>query len=418
MRSIAFFTLLVALASSMVRAEEPAPQNLAEALRAGAKSWSLEQGRLSGPGGEAILEAARAAQFVLLGEGHGFADPPEFAGALQLSLGEKRFDYFVTETGFHAVRELESLLRGPRGWDAAVDLCRRHPHALAFLFFEEDLRLAESFVKLGPGARVWGIDQEMLMAPALNLELIERRAARADAAARKELSELTARLRRRTQEMIASKKYASPMAELKDADFALLRAAFPAPDEAREIVDDLALSAEIYRLQEVSGYRSNRLRSLLMKRYFMKHYRTAAAQGGTPRALFKMGAYHAGRGRSATNQFDIGNLASELAESNGFESTHILIVSPGGEQNRWFPWSADRAERRKAYPPGELDEVLGTKPFFEAAAARGGPTVFDLRPLRQRRAFRAGASPVTETLVFQYDFLVVTGPARPATIVE
>lgn len=405
---------------SVAAEEKPAPQNLAEALSSGGLAWSLQDGRLAGPGAMAVVEAAAAAaQFVLIGEDHGFADPPEFAGALQRTLGEKRLDHFVSESGHHAVAELESLLRGPKGWEAAVDLCRRHPHALAFLFFEEDLRLAESFVQLGAGRRIWGIDQEMLMAPALNLELLERRAAQAEAKTRDELAQLRARLQQFIREMIAKKEFASPIAQLRQADFALLRAHFPAPDEARAIIDDLALSAEIYRLNEVNGYQSNRLRSQLMKRYFMQHYRAAAAQSSKPpRALFKMGAYHAGRGRSGTNQFDLGNLASELAEANGFESAHILIASPSGEQNRWYPWTADRAERRKAYRRAETEDVLGTKPFFEAAARRGGPTVFDLRPLRLRRAWRAGASPQSETLIFQYDFVVVTGAARAATIVE
>lgn len=408
------------LTSFSARAQDApkGPANLAEALAAAAAPLVLKDGKLQGAGAEAILQAAGETQFVLIGEDHGFAEPPEFAAALQRSLGAKRFDHFVTETGYHSVRELESIMRSDKGWPAVVDLCKRHPHALAFLFHEEDMRLAESFVRLGPGPRIWGIDQEMLMAPALNLELLERLAAKRDAATREKLATMAAKLRQRVAEIIAAKKYGSPMESLTEADFTALRALFPDKGEAREIVDDLALSAEIYKLNEISSYRSNRLRSRLMKRYFLQHYRAAEAKNPKPRALFKMGAFHAGRGRSGTNQFDIGNLVSELAEGNGGESVHLLVISPGGEKNGWYPWSADLADRKKPYQGEKLDDVIGVKPFFTAAAGRTDWTVFDLRPLRLRRVLRTGASPLTESLIFQYDFVVVTQNARAAKIIE
>ena len=79
-----------------------------------------------------------------------------------------------------------------------------------------------------------------------------------------------------------------------------------------------------------------------MKRNFMHYYQAALKHQPQPRALFRLGAFHAGRGLSPTKLFDIGNLASELANSQGSHSLHILVIAAGGQVNRWFPFIPSR----------------------------------------------------------------------------
>lgn len=400
-------------------AEEAKPAGLAESLKSGALPLTLADGKLAGAGAQALLAAARSAQFFLLGEDHGFADPPEFAIAVQRALGEHRFDHLVIEAGYHSIAEAEAKLRGKQGAEALAELSRQNPSALSFMCYAEDCALAAEFVKLGPGRRLWGVDQEILFAAALNFELLQRLVPSRDAALQGKIAAYAQKMRAVTAEALAAKQLKTPLLTLQDADFNALREFFPQGNAAaRALVDDMALSARIYRLGETSGYQSNRERSRLMKRYFMSQYQEAAQQARAPRAMFKMGAFHTGRGRSATNQLDLGNLVSELAEGQGGESCHVLLAGIGGFKNAWFPWSPDRADQKKPYLGSAALEIMGLKPLLEAAAERKEWTVFDLRPLRLRRAERAGASPATEALIFHYDFVVVVPELRPARYLE
>src|SRR5690606_4630300 len=87
-RSIVLLCSLLSLAAAAAdaardSAEVPRPSLIAEAML----PVTFEDGRLGGPGGEALLAAARSAQFVLLGEDHGYAETPNIAAALVQSMG-------------------------------------------------------------------------------------------------------------------------------------------------------------------------------------------------------------------------------------------------------------------------------------------------------------------------------------------
>ena len=187
----------------------------------------------------------------------------------------------------------------------------------------------------------------------------------------------------------------------------------PVGGEAADILNELAESAEIYRGQSGSGYDSNAQRAALMKRHFMRYYREAAQRDGrAPRALFRIGAFHAGRGLSPINQFDVGNLASELAICNGSESLHILVIVRGGHVNKWLPFLKDTVARNSSYEArGELAQV-GAVPLLEHSVA-GAWSVFDMTPLRHSEARKAGGK-VFEHLVFAYDYVVVAPEGHPA----
>jgi hypothetical protein len=141
---------------------------------------------------------------------------------------------------------------------------------------------------------------------------------------------------------------------------------------------------------------------------------SATSYGAPPRALFRLGSHHAGRGLSAINQFDVGNLAAELAASNGSTSLHVLVLGAGGHVNRSLPVLADRALRSAPYAAREELEQIGAVPFIGGANAPGR-VVCDLAPLRRTPAARAAGGALFERLVFAYDCVVLVPEAHAAT---
>ncbi|MET1161777.1 MAG: hypothetical protein ABWY48_04485 [Pseudoxanthomonas sp.] len=402
------FFLLALIALPAVAAEEPAPEQLlAQTLIANRHALSLENGALQGEGADLLLRRASDAQFVLLGEDHGFAEPPRLAVALNGMLGKNAFPHLVIETGPYAAQ-----LLGEISFQQVSGLVRRYPGVFPFFDWQEDAAMAARWsADKNTVDPLWGIDQEFILGTQLYLQRLVDLAP--DTQTRAVAEGYLAKARAADARMVAQhdpeQMYLPTMMR---ADFAALRkGAVPA---AVSLIDALDESAEIYRLQNTQAYRSNRMRSELMKRQFMRHYRAAQARGeALPRAMFRMGAYHMYRGLTPTNQFDIGNLASELAAGNGGNSLHVLVIPAGGTQNRKRPFLADESLRSAAYDAEAELEPLGAKPLLQAALPKDW-VVIDLAPLRSMRKARMAAGPEFERLVFAYDLVVVIPEASAA----
>lgn len=418
--------LAIAAGSAEVRAQtgaqgttelsaEAREKTFIEAVKAKALPLRISASGLSGGGADWLVKQAATAQFALIGEDHGFADVPQFAQGLQASLGEARFEHMVLELGFHATQRIEqALCEGPDGLDA---LNRRFPFFSPFVNFREDGALAASFVACGgKGSSLWGIDQEFLLSSQLHLHRLQQLATRPEQ--RKSLAAFQAQADQAWTTMVTEHEPGSiALMQWNAADFARLRGLFdPARDrEALELVEAMAASADIYNGQNSDGYRSNRARSVLMKSLFMRSYR--AAQAGPqdrPRALFKLGAYHAARGLTPTQQFDIGNMASELAESNGGRSLHVLVLMGGGEVNQHFPFSADDKDRRVVYDARKELKTLGIDALLAVAPAEDA-VVVDLQALREADGVRMPSGSAINRLIYNYDAVVLVAKGHPAT---
>lgn len=402
MRKVWMSALMMAGLGGAVRAEE-AP-SLTQYLQAQRVPIQLEQGRIQGAGADLILQPARAAPYLLIGEDHGFADVPQFVLALDQSLGAAKTDGLVLEIGPLAAERLRAAHR-------AGDLSKpaqQFPGSAAFVEWQDDLDMVAHW--LDAGKAIAGVDQEFILSPRANLtRLLELAPKDADAEIGKALQTAT----QAEQKMMETGDFGlADLLHRTDADFAAWRAAFAsAPNpEATQIIDALAESAQIYAWNSTDPARSNRERSRLMKREFMAAMTAAPGK----RWMFRMGAYHVGRGLSPTGQFDLGNLVSELAESQGQTSLHLLVLANGGKVNRRLPILSDRNLEALPYDgPAELEGVTG-KVFLEASKDQQGWAVYDLRPLRSQRALREQGGPIFAQLVYAYDFIVLIDQAKPA----
>lgn len=401
--------LLALLAALPLHAAEP-PQAgapaLAAALRAVRAPITIDADGVHGDGAPHLLERARAASFIVVGEDHGFADVPRFVLALDRALGDAAPRALVAEIGPWAAQRVAASVAGPDPAAAA----RAHPGSTPFFEWEDDLALAARYVRRGGASALWGVDQEFVLSATVNLEALRAAAPRAGWAT---IDALLARSRvADTTLREAGRPDAALLLGWREDDAASLRRALgarPDPDGLRRI-DALAESAAIYRLQSSAPFESNRRRSLLMKREFMRRWDAAPAPR---RAMLRVGAYHAMRGLTPTGQYDLGNLVSELAESAGGHSLHVLVVAAAGTVNAKLPFLADEALRAAPYDARGRLGGLGALPLLEQADPDAW-VVFDLAPLRADAAAREAGGAGFARLVHAFDLVVVIPKASAA----
>lgn len=402
--------LLLWLAMPVAAAAPPAataPSSvLADALRAASGPIEWTDDGLRGAGARRLVERARAATFVVVGEDHGHADVPRFVLALDRALGADAPMNLVVETGPFAARRIAAAVAG----DDVAAAARAHPGSTPFFEWRDDLAMARHYVRRAGADALWGIDQEFVLSATPNLEALRDAA---PAAGRPAIEALLARSRAADVALRAEgRPDAALLLSWSAADTATVRAALgePAPDDALRRLAALDESAAIYRLQSGAPFESNRRRARLMKREFMARWNAAPAPR---RAMMRLGAYHAMRGLTPTGQFDLGNLASELAESAGGESLHVLVVAAGGTVNAKLPFLADESLREAPYPARERVAGLGVVPLLDAADAQAW-TVFDLAPLRANAAAREAGGAAFARLVHAFDLVVVVPRAQAA----
>ncbi len=399
--------MVAALPFASLAAADPAPAEPVEIL-----PIVFSADGLSGPGGERLRAELANAQFIALGEDHGFAGSPELGMALAhdaAALPGASPLYHVVEVGPVTTRWAAHRLRDG-GLDALGRSLAGRPYAIPFLSNADDAALALPFARAG---RLWGIDQEFVGGPAILLDLLaERTRDRATL-------DLLAAWRDKDKAALGAGQFDTILLQTATpADFADLRRRFTGDIEALAIVEALEKSAHIYQLNDSGRYlENNEVRAALMRDTFLRAYRDAAPN--RPTVLFKMGAYHMGRGTTPTSIYDIGSLLPGLAAANGKTSLHIAYVPLAGRVRTVKP----SPTAFTAVAPYE-DEAIG--PILDAAGiARDslpatGHVLIPLAPLRhklQGKALRELAS-FPRFLLLGFDYLVTTRDAKPATHFE
>lgn len=375
------------------------------------KTMTLAEGALVGPGAEAMLDRLAKAQFVLIGEDHGFADPPLIAQALARAGRKHGLDHHVVETGpLSEVWASDHLRKG--GPDALAAALQGRPLAVPFVSMREDAELAAEFLK-GRSRNddpIWGVDQEFVGAP---LIFLERLAAIAPTPAAKSLS----------VEALAAEKAAFASGNLgaiflmtaKPETFARFEEAFSGSTEALTIIAALKESAAIYRsYSDGKNYASNADRIALIRRQFLAEY--GQARGDAPRALLKMGAIHLGLGTTALNTFDLGSLTEGIAAANGLDVLRILILPLEGRQTQIRP-SADGAFKIVDARPAEAAQLIEAIGLSATDIPAKGYAVIELETAR-RALEQEGLSKLSAEQRFfllGYDYFVTTKDAKAAT---
>lgn len=370
---------------------------------------------LSGPGGDRLRDALTAAQFVALGEDHGLAGAPKLAEALAhdaAAIAEAQDAgplYHAVEVGPHSAAWIGARIE-TGGVDSLADAFAGRSWAMPFLSNREDAALAAPFARSG---RLWGIDQEFIGAPSILLETLAARTK--DEAVR---ARLAAWMEQDRAALSTGNFGAIMMSTAAPADFAALRKAFAGDAEAAAIIDALAESARIYGLNNSGQYlQNNEERQALMQEYFLTAYRNAAVPA--PRVLFKMGAYHMGRGTTPTSIYDIGSLLPGMAAANGRTSLHIAYVPTAGMVRQVKP-SPERFTDVTAYRDEAIAPILDAAGIAHDAIPADGHVLIPTAPLRhnlQGKKLR-DLPAFSRFLLLGFDYLVTTRGAEAATHFE
>lgn len=402
----ALLAVLPALAQAADTPPPPAPAETVEIL-----PIAFGPDGLSGPGGERLRAELPDAQFIAIGEDHGFAGSPELGMALaheakaQPGAGEL---FHAVEVGPITARRTAFEIRD-HGVDGLGTWLEGRPWAMPFLSNVEDAKLAEIF---GP-RHLWGIDQEFVGSPAILLELLAERAP--DQATR----DLLAKWRDADKAALDAGKFDQIMLQkATPADFADLRARYGDSVELTAIVEALERSAEIYRLNESGRYlENNEVRAALMQTYFLR-----ALDGEKPAAptvLLKMGLNHVGRGTTPTSIYDLGSLLPGLAAANGKTSLHIAYLPLGGSVRSIKP-SPTAFTEVAPYKDETVAPILTAAGIAPGSLPATGHVLIPLAPLRhklQGKALRELPAYSRFTLL-GFDYLVTTRDAKPATHFE
>ncbi|HEX2206441.1 MAG TPA: hypothetical protein VHG93_02105 [Longimicrobium sp.] len=388
-----------------------AQDSLAALLRANAHPMqAAADGRLSGAGAEVLLAAGRDAQFFLIGEEHGVAEIPLVAAGLFRELAPYGYRHLAIETGDALASALNRAILQDAGGDAYRAFLRDHFPGAPFYSWREDAALLRAAVAAAGGGEdvLWGLDYDIV---GDRYALRRLRDIAPDAGARAVAESVIARADSALAQALATQNPGLLMM-FGGADdvYAPLREAYaPAPDsEADRIIRLLQETREINAYWgRGQGYLSNYHRAQLNKRQFMRYLREATQRDGRmPRVMMKFGSSHMVRGRSFTNVFDLGTLASEIADVHGSRSFGVLMLGGAGTTHAVI----DPRAFTTVEAPVKVDDWA--RPFYDAADPQRW-TVLDLRPIRPRIP-RLGTLPdQTLQVLYGFDAVVILSGSGP-----
>lgn len=373
--------------------------------------FELRADGLAGPGGDRLRAELVDAQFIAVGEDHGFAGPPQFAAALAVEVGKVPGAplYHAVEVGPHTTRQVADRLRG--GGLSALDLLLEgRPFAMPFLSNAEDAALALPFARSG---RLWGIDQEFVGSTGLLCDMLIARTR--DPEVKRKLAAWRDGDR---ANLVAGRFDQALMTATDLTEFEALRPAFSGDAQGLRLLEDLIASARIYQYNNVERYAENNgERSRLMQNYFLEHYR--AVRGQRPRVLLKMGAYHLGRGTTPTSIYDIGSLLPGLAAANNKRSLHVVFMPLAGKVRSIKP-TPQGFTTVGNYEDDSVSKLLGAAGISQDRLPEHGLVLIPLKPIRHRLTGRQlremGTYPMF--MVLGFDYLVTTRDAVAATHFE
>lgn len=386
---------------------------LVRKLAAHRQSLALADGRFTGVGAEWLVQQARAAQFVAVGEDHGIAEIPWVVDALHAVMSGVGPTYYSVEVGPLTTRALAAAAAG--GEPALKAALLDYPAFVPFISYANEATLLARVMARSRGLAdpVWGTDQEFVTSELWALREIAGRPIPAQA--RDYVARLRAEAQRGLTRMRTLDQGDSLLMTLPDGRWADSLVTLVGTRDARALELSLALQASlrVYALNTLNrGYESNYERAELQRRTFVAAYRAAERRDKQPpRVLLKYGAYHLFRGVQPLGVQDVGDLVANLATYDGARSFHLLVLPGAGTLAGALNLKTARAD------PTPID-VAGepwARPFYAAADSTAW-SLFDLAAIRREKGWRARLDPAAERVMFGYDAVLILGGSTPSAM--
>lgn len=402
--------LLAFTAASGAFAAEPAPplaDRIAAAAKAEARTVAFDGSAFSGPGWEFLVREGAQADFFLLGEEHGIAENPKFAGALFRELTKSGYSKFAIEVSPPMAAELDrAALDGEEGLRA---LFAKPGGAPAFFTMKEEAEMLVGVRASAPKKApvLWGLDYEVGGDRVLIARLMEKKK---PAAAETALDALKAASDASWAEYEKTRNPQFIFSFSGDpALVAAVRDAWPRADaEARQILHTLEETFAVNRLWiEGKALLSNERRARLLRRNFLDYW---SGEHKAPKVFAKFGASHMVRGRSYSEVFDLGALLPEIAELSSKKSFSLLVLPGAGASTAVLNPATFRYESG----PPRNDYANGLE-AIAAAADQSAFTVIDLRPLRPIVGWKKDASSELRRAVHGFDAVLILSGSTPSS---
>ncbi|HEX4962878.1 MAG TPA: hypothetical protein VF173_18725 [Thermoanaerobaculia bacterium] len=422
LRKWALLLAAAVLAAAAGRAQTPPPSAPAKpsfeerlAAKAAQNRYAVtyKDGAFSGPGWDLLLTQGRASRFFLVGEEHGIAEVPAVVRELFRALAPAGYRHLALEISPPVAAALDETARG--GFANLTKFYADHPPGVVFYTLREETELlaAVRAAVPGPDAVLWGFDYEILADHYL-LGGVRDRApegpAKAAATALYEKSGAAFKTVKETGNPAAFFSFGNP-----PEIFAGLKAAWPHPDaESALVIDVLQETLAINQMfVHDQNWESNQRRAQLNRRDFLRYWNAAKAKGEPPRVMFKYGGNHMVRGLNMAEVFDLGNLASEIANAEGSQSFHLLVIGGAGTEHAIFN------PVKVTYEPAPIEEMA--EKYFQPIGSQALPegfTLIDLRALRPLLTANVAAKVDPDLMRFVQGFdavLILTGshPSKP-----
>lgn len=343
-----------------------------------------KQGSFAGSGWEEIINKAKVSNDVLIGEDHFTNEIPYFTSALA---GQVKFDNFFCEIDPFTASILQDKIKTLSA--AALEkYINEFGNTFSFYAFAPEFDLLKQFARSNTTIR--GTDQILLIG---------------DRVICNELQKTTkSPVAKKIYQLIASnsKIYFDNFLKDQTKPFYLLTddfeknvnklASLPLSKQEEKIIAALSLSAKIYRSQD------HPLRVQLMKNQLMSKY----LEWNGKKNLFKYGANHLAKGEGFLDVYDIGNLVSNIDDSNFQSSLHIMILGISGTHASPF----------EGYPEEKIDQnsdLLNTLKPITKLVHGDDWRCLDLLPFKNK--LLSGELKVNnlklERIIKGYDFLVI-----------
>lgn len=349
--------------------------------------------------------ALNKADWVLIGEEHGSREIPEFCKALTSYI---KPSHTIIEVDPYTATELNRLSLLPHS-ETKASLQKR---SFNYSFYGTDAEF--DFLKhvTGNGSALTGLDQVSLLSTPLFFELLSR--VSTTSTGKQEV------LRHFHQSMETDKKAISTgsletmyLLSIKQSELDVLKSTLGKEPIAKEMLEAFTTSRQIYTDQANGHF----LRISMMKRNVLALYQQQL-KNSNRKVFFKFGAMHMAKTGSFFGNDDIGSLASNLADTEGKTTLHILTLIKQGQANTFMP-SLQEDVIRSFNSSEKQSHLQALAPLFKLQNS-DSILIADLRPLKKLWAkgsitLDAG---ILRTIINGYDFLVVLPHAEPSRYIR
>lgn len=365
--------------------------------------YSFTVNDLNDPLFEALMnKKLQNSRFVFVGEQHGIKSAATVTSKLY-DLGQSfGYNTLCVETDDVVAQKLRAFAAGGNFTASMKAHYKQFPFTIPFYNNEDDHVLFDNVY--AKGGDFWGIDQTFIVQFRLNFaELAQMTSNRQ---MKRKLKTLQEAAEAAYAKALETKNPKGPYLFTYDKATHKELLSMAGSEAEKEIIRQLWNTKEIYEyFFSRKNFQNNNVRGNLMKANFMRYYNQARTNGKDPKVVFKLGANHAARGLTRTNIYDIANLGSELAISQGEHSVHVAVMGLKGKTATGNPFAPS--------PIVEFDNTdqLAEELQKEVEGIGQKYYVIDLEALKDY-AYSKRFSEKFKESIFKYDVLILVNGAE------